>query len=483
MRIQGLFHTVLAVCLARTSFAVQTTDLTFEVEDFHPNDIISRDVAIIGGGSAGTYSAISLKDKGKSSIIIEKKSRIGGHCETYIDPATGTPIDIGVITFSNTSVVRNYFGRFKIPLTKIGSFGGATNNYDFRTGMEVNVSSPEATQVGAAFAGYAEQVAKYPDLGNGMFLPNPVPEDLYMPFGDFIVKYSIQDVLQTLYIYNPGLGDILTVPTVEMMRMFNPTVLGSLANGFLTTQHHNNSELYTEAQIELLSDSSLLLNSEVLHVQRSDSDHGVKLVVNTPKGRKLVCAKKLIMAIPPHIDFLTPLDLTKQEKEIFSKLVGAGYYASILKNTGLPDSVSFVANHVQNTPYNLPPLPGTYNIVGTGVPGLHTVYCGTPLGSKSAPLSDDDVKADIIASIQKIQKENPGKFNRTTPEFVVYSSHAPFYLQARPEDTKNGFYKKMYALQGVKNTFWTGGTWKAQDSSEIWRFTEETVLPQLLKGL
>jgi heterodisulfide reductase subunit A-like polyferredoxin len=44
-------------------------------------DTIVRDVAIIGGGSAGTHAAVSLKDKGKSVILIEAKGRLGGHTE------------------------------------------------------------------------------------------------------------------------------------------------------------------------------------------------------------------------------------------------------------------------------------------------------------------------------------------------------------------------------------------------------------------
>jgi hypothetical protein len=69
---------------------------SYETSSFHPKDIIDRDVAIIGGGSSGTHAAISLKDKGKSIIVIEKQGRLGGHTETYDDPTTGTPIDYAV---------------------------------------------------------------------------------------------------------------------------------------------------------------------------------------------------------------------------------------------------------------------------------------------------------------------------------------------------------------------------------------------------
>jgi hypothetical protein len=93
------------------------------------------------------------------------------------------------------------------------------------------------------------------------------------------------------------------------------------------------------------------------------------------------------------------------------------------------------------------------------------------------------VKADIISTVKRLQAKNTGMFNQTEPEFVVYSSHAPFYLRAKPGDISEGVYVDMYALQGLRSTWWTGAAWRAQDSSMLWRFNEEVVLPELLKGL
>jgi hypothetical protein len=386
----------------------------------------------------------------------------------------------------NISVVTNYFERMGVPLIIAGSDAGNVTtiegDYDFRTGEAVNVTSYSQADVSAAFAAYAAQLQKYPDLNNGMFLPDPVPEDLVMPFGQFAKKYNLTAAIPTMYNYNPGLGDILTGPTVEQMRVFGLSLVSQLSSGFLTTAHHNNSELYTKAQTELLLDSSLLLNSEVVNSTRSNGSAGIELVVNTPDGQRLIKARKLLIAIPTRVEFLAPFDLSHKEKDIFGKLIDAGYYTSIVKNTGIPDNMS-LGNFVQDSAYNLPKLPGVYNIQTTGVPGLHLAFYGTPLSNLTYPMSDDAVKADIIAGIKKVQEANSDVFQQTEPEFVVYSSHAPFYLQARPEDTKNGFYDDLYSLQGERNTYWTGASFRSQDSSDIWRYTENEVFPYLLAGL
>lgn len=481
MHIQVRSAVLLSACLLPQALSAPNT---FDFANFKKADIISKDVAIIGGGSAGTYSAISLKDKGKSVIVIEKKGRVGGNTETYIDPETGTPIDIGVLVWHNITVVRDYFKRFDIPLTIYGSDAAPPNNayYDFRTGKLLNISLPSATDIGTAFAKYAQFLAQYPKLDNGLFLPNPVSEDLLAPFGEIAKKYDFEAALNTMFELDPAVGDMVTVPTVERIRTCGLSLVQQLSTGFFTTAHHNNSELYSKAQAELLDASSLFLNSEVVSAQRGDGKAGIRLIVNTPQGKKLICAKKLLITIPPKVDLLQPFDLSSQEKGVFSRFIDAGYYTSIVKNTGIPDDLS-IFNYDQNTPYNFPNLPGPYNVQRTGVPGLKIAIYGTPRSEKTFPLSDDAVKADIIKGIKTLQKTNPDKFKQTEPEFVMYSAHTPFYLQASPEDIKNGFYDRLYALQGLRNTYWSGATFRAQDSSDIWRYSEEEVLPQLLKGL
>ena len=62
--------------------AVQPRDAT-SYQNFASADIIERDIAVIGGGSAGTYSAVRLKDMGKSVVVIEKDVVLGGHTDTY----------------------------------------------------------------------------------------------------------------------------------------------------------------------------------------------------------------------------------------------------------------------------------------------------------------------------------------------------------------------------------------------------------------
>ena len=61
-----------------------------------PEDIVTRDYCVIGGGASGTYAAIRLQQMNKSVALVELKDTLGGHTNTYTDPNTQTAIDYGV---------------------------------------------------------------------------------------------------------------------------------------------------------------------------------------------------------------------------------------------------------------------------------------------------------------------------------------------------------------------------------------------------
>ena len=225
---------------------------TFDNAAYEPSSIITRDVCIIGGGSSGTYAAIALRDQGKTVAVIEAQSVLGGHTITYTDPATNTKIDYGVVVFGNTSTVTSYFDRFDIPLTTGTGAVGSPNNYyvDFRTGKNVTDYVP-ADPTGA-FGAYGAQLANYPFLNTpGWHLPDPVPADLLLPFGDFVDKYQLGDAVFIINQFAQGFGDVLTIPTLYILKYFGQGVLQGAQTGFLTTARHNNGELYEKARAEL----------------------------------------------------------------------------------------------------------------------------------------------------------------------------------------------------------------------------------------
>ena len=440
--------------------------------------IIESDIAIIGGGSSGTYSAIRLTELGKTVTLIERNSRLGGHVNTYVDRTTGKTFDYGVISFLNISVVTNYFASFNIPLGPL-NYGSSNTTYDFanfKSGEYVSDTSLPSGNSTAALLAYAALLnEKYPYLSNGYDLPAEIPEDFLITWGEFIQKYQLGDLAYTTYQYLQGVGNILAQPALYILKYLSvPTALNIINPGnFLTTARNDNQELYDKALAKL--GSKALISSNVTSVQRTPN--GVELNVSTPSGPKIIKASKLLIAIQPKLESLSFLDLDVEEKALFGQFNNSYYWDAVLTNTGIPVNKD-ITNININAPYDIPPFPGLYFVDSADIPGLFTTYYTSP-----GPLTDDEVKADITSTIARLVKA--GNFSTGTngeeTEFLGFNSHAPFELTVSTDAIKGGFYKKLLGLQGERNTWWTGATWQAHDSSLIWNWTETNIVPALAK--
>ena len=466
-----MFLCVCCVVAHPASEPVLSSDDDFNI-NWKAEDIITCDVAIIGGGASGTYSAIRLRDMNQSVVLIEHKDRLGGHTETFTDPTTHATFDIGVRVWHDIDLVKNFFARFDVPLTKTFEEtppGVVTDFVDFRTGAVVAGFTP--TDPTAALGAYAAQIAQYPYLEVGFNLPDPIPADLLLPFGDFVAKYSLSAVVNIIFAFNQGIGDLLTTPTIYAIKLFGLSIIQGIQTGFLTTERNDNSELYEKAQAVLSAANVLLLRSSVIATKRDSNDGYAKLLVSTPSGPKLVRAKKIILTIPPTIQNLAHFDLDDTERSLFRQFSTSGYYTALIRNSSIPDNV-VVQNTGADTLYNLPVLPGIYGINPTGIPGLQNVLYGSPTS-----LSSDQVKRDIIKGVRQLNKA--GTLPTTTPEFAVFSSHSPFEFTVPATAIQQGFYNQLNALQGRRHMFYNGAAFDTHDSSLLWQFTE-VLLPHVI---
>lgn len=445
---------------------------------FAKTKIIERDVCVIGGGSSGTYTAVAVKDAGRSVVVLEAKQRLGGHTETYVDPATGVPTDIGVVVFHNLPVVTDYFARLGTPIITLppGAFGGTNVNVDFRTGKIQNFSEPNPADTGAAlqtYFGYLQQLkASYFDLDSSFDLPNPVPPDLTLKFRDFVTKYGLGAMVRTAFQFGQGAGDILNMPAVYALKLFSSQVVASifgLDGGFMACPT-GNSTLYENATSFLGDD--VLFGADVLHVDRDRN--GVTVTVETPSGRYVVKAKKLVVTAPPTLDNLCGFDLDRVEESLLRRYRPNAYYAGILKLSGIPAGLS-VTNSNERTAYNLPQLPGIYGLNPTLVPGLWNVKFGS-----TVPLSDFDVKATIVSQIRRLSDATYFPTPPRVLDIVTFAAHAPFELNVHADDINRGFYGSLNDLQGRNRTYYSGAAFQCHNSSLIWRYTKESVLPLVL---
>lgn len=445
-------------------------------------EILNRDVCIIGGGSAGTYTAVRLKQMGKSVILIEKEDLLGGQVNTYTDPASGKTIDYGVKVFNNISVVTDYFASLDVQLAPFtGYVPDETTIYaDLATASDIPASTiPPAGNLTEGLLRYQAQLNKYPYLENGFDLQYPVPEELLMPWGGFIEKHNLSSISGLVYGLVGGPGNILSQPAIYVMKNFNEVqVHSALTYSSLTTTSLDNQELYNKALAFLGNGSDAFLSSGVTAVTRRAGD--VEVDVDTPFGPKKIEASQLVIAVPPTLSTLEPfLDLSRSERDIFGHFNNSYLFASIVGNSGIGKTAS-LANVDLEAPLGIPPEPSIFLTEPTEVDDYHVVLYGSP-----HYVSDEAVQANIVSTLNRWKRAS----NRSTgtleqsAEIIAFKSHSPYFLTVSVEAIRNGFYEQANMLQGQYNTFHTGAAWETNDSSLIWRFTEEQILPRIMAVL
>lgn len=430
---------------------------------------ISTDVAIVGGGAAGTYAAIQLFDQGVDVVVVERQSDLGGHADTYTDPTTGKVLNAGVQLLHNSTLVRQYGARLGVPLEK-PSFDVNTTTLavDFKKGQETaNPMSDPGTYT--ALAQYLEILTTtYPYLAKGFHLPDPVPKDLLLSFGDFATKHGIEKAVFLLNQYTQG-WDISKVPALYALMLASSELVGEILAGgdFLTTEDIN--DLYRSAAAIL--GSRVLFNSNIQSVQRYEA--GVIVKVRQKNGAvKTIKANKLLMTGAPLLDNLKGWDLTREERDLFSKFDTFGYFAGVVSNADFPEATSFT-NVESNTTFHTPELPALFNVGNTPFPNkARTVYYATH------PDMDSDMAAQkCLADIDGLVRTLG--YGTAKTKLLAWYPHGPFSLEVSADEIRRGFYKRLYALQGVKRTWWGGATFSAQDSAQIWQNTRDTVIGPL----
>lgn len=451
---------------------------------YDPADVIYRDVAVIGGGAAGTYSAVRLADHNLTVAVVEPKAKLGGHAETYVDPATGVPVNIGVQIFEPFPLTVDFFSRFGVPLVPFSAGGAPPSLFvNFDTGEAVDFQPPSPEEVGAGFAAYGGQLGRHPDIVSGYEdLRYPVDEDLLLPFGEFATKYQIDGAVRSLFDFEQGYSPLLELPAIYVLKQFGPGLLQAFSSGtLLTTERRNTQELYERVTEFLGVGDRVFLNTSVLCMSRGgDAAQPPRILVDGPEGKKLIVARKVLITAPLINVYQArgAFDVNEEEAALFGQLFGNGYYTGIIRNPGLPDDFTAVGADLAR-PYGMPELPGVYTIRAVpGLPGLFNVYYGIP-----TPTDPEAVRRDIEDVVGRVLAARGVEAGEKETEWVIFSDHSPYNSMVSPEAIRGGFYKELLGLQGRRDTFYTGATWDTQDSGTIWNYTEERVLPRILESL
>ncbi|KAF2799326.1 FAD/NAD(P)-binding domain-containing protein [Melanomma pulvis-pyrius CBS 109.77] len=472
------------------SFAIGATLAKIDERNFPVDHIITKDVAIIGGGASGTYAAVRLREDFDTSIIlIEKKPRLGGHVDTYVLPNNQTTIEYGVQSYIRYKGATDFFTRLGVDILPSNQRRLTSVNVDIETGKALTGYTPPTpnatTEALQRWLTLLEKYEAFMEPGYWNFpAPNSIPSDLLVPFGEFAKTHSLEDAApRIMVVSNVGLGGLKDVLTLYVMQAFGaPITRGMLAPApdGLFVPDGSNSLLYQHAYTLLKKD--VLLSSYVSEAERTNTE--VRLVVQAPDGEYLIKAKRLLFTPPPSLKpSLQSFAVDKKEKEVFREWVPTWSFVGIMNIPCIPEnySIAYISSAaVPSDHLAIRDYPYTLRLDSTGPSGLglFRVLFGT-----NFTITTEEAKQIISEDVQKLVAV--GTVNYTgdcTLDFRAFADHNSVLWPLTSEQLRQGFVQKLNALQGHRSTWYTGSSWCGHYSSNVWAFTD-TVLPKLLKGL
>ncbi|KAI6355515.1 hypothetical protein MCOR25_008161 [Pyricularia grisea] len=446
-------------------------------------NVLTRDVTIIGGGMTGSYAATWLYDKGYSFAVVEKQSNLGGHTQTYIDPASGVTIEYGNVFFQDTPRMRDYLQRYNISFSHVPSINDPNHGikyYDFKSGQEVNFEPPPGQAVQDSLDRWAQIVGtNFSYLERGYYLPDQVPDDLMISFIDFVNLHSLGDMLNIAFQIGQGYGDFLRVPTLYAAKVLSPALVRqSKQKSMLLTP--NNGLLYRRSEAEFVKSNSLLLSSTMSRFNRSvDEDGYMSVWVETTGGGNATAkrvtkirTRKLLLTIPPPSALGASFAPSAEEKSLFSRFSCNYYWAGVVRGAKLPSLE--MQNCDSSNQGSVPTMPGIYVFESTASPDLHTFWYGAQAGVRNETVAG--IRREVLETIQRLRRTKGDlSMDESGVQFVAVGDYSPFACMVDSTAIKEGFYKQLYKLQGVGNIWWTGAAWHTHDASLLLEFTSDVL--------
>ncbi|KAE8168666.1 hypothetical protein BDV40DRAFT_2570 [Aspergillus tamarii] len=433
--------------------------------EFQAEDIITRDVAILGGGSTGTYAAVQLRERGHSVALVEQKARLGGHAETLYLPS-GKYVNYGIEGFFNNGLTKDYFAQLDVDYELLLPGSIITEHVNFNTGKRVLPGAGIlGTVTGAAL--YRASIEQFDYLATGAYyLPDEVPEVLLRPFREFVESHAIQGALEVIFTFAENVGNLLETPLLYVIQNFGiPQIDALLQGGYIRPK--NGTDVLFDKAANHIDEQNIFYETTVSQATRNST--GVELVVESADGsRKLIRAKKLLVTFPPTLSSLRGFDLRTDESALFSKWTHKNYYAAAITNTGIPAGINVLNTNPDNQPGSLPLPPFIWALEDSGVPGYFMVKIVA-----EANFTAEDAKQLIKSDLQRMGEA--GTFDTQEPEIAAFASHSPETLMVSVDDVRDGFYKKLYALQGQQSTYYTGYTFCTDYSTPLWNYTSSVL--------
>jgi hypothetical protein len=393
-----------------------------------------------------------------------------------------------VQTFNDYGPAKAFFESMGVPTGEMARTALTSQYADFTTGMAVNFTLPAAADKTAALKKFLAVTEPYEQFflpGYWNFpAPDKIPEDLLLPFEDFVKKYSLEAVVsQVFQVTGMGVGDMAKALTLYVLEAFGqPMIRGFLgqAASFVPSSKRNIA-LYEAIQTRLGKD--VLYSTTVQQSLRTIIGHTLWVKDSTTGKNTIIIARKLLLAIEPTQANMEPFNLDPVEQFVLTKFKASRVHVGIVAHPSLPRGGSVINVPAAASPTNWLALPKpNFNVrfdwMGSDSDLFRVMLVGDENFDQAAAqqaVRDSFAKLVEAGTLPATATVDPGE----ELEIRVWADHGAMHLHVDAGELREGFIQKLYALQGRRETWWTGGAFSVQFQSILWAF-DDLLIPKML---
>ncbi len=428
----------------------------------------NRKIAVIGAGASGLTAAYYLKKSGYRDVtVFERESYVGGKVLSY--EYEGKTYELGAIIFGNSKNYKTCYELLEahdIPLENFTTpdivfLDESRCSFEHYYKEHYSLTRSLRALLSMLFLGV--KFRKY--LKNGFVDATP---DLYINFEAFVYKHKIEPLADTLcpFLVGCGYGCYEEISSIYLFRFlwwffrsclhFKNVVkiLGRRGISEITTCQNGCQELWIKMAEKLHVETNVHI--EAIRRNGKDCTDGkdpkIEIVVN---GQARTYDRLIISS--PLDETIQYMDVSEEEKELFSKIEYSDYYVTLFKGEGFTKTL-FVRDHIY-------PKEKGKTVAICRRHKDSNVY----MGYQIAP--PDTSPEELIEMLRKDVINLGGRFVE-----VITQKHWRYFPRVGTEDLSAGFYKRLDELQGQWGTYYIGAVLNFETLENTTDFAKKLVL-------
>lgn len=415
-------------------------------------------ICIIGGGPAGLAAAYYLEKNGYHNYTIyEAANRVGGKC--YSPRFKGKSIEMGAIMG-----VPDYDTIDELCRAAGVVRGGAESlaHTDFRrpdgklykpfTGLNMWKGARLLLQLNKLEKILKEKYPGYDANGHyGTFYP-----DLALPLREFFAKNGVA-ALTDLYAQpftSFGYGYFEVIPAAYVLKYLDIPTIKAFATNNLWTWRDGTQAIYEG--VNKIIEHPATLNSPVTKVERSEEE----IRVTTPSGTETF--DKLIVTTPL-APFAAYADADDDEKREFSKIIHNEYATHAVMVRNLPKQSSFIPDNMTGERYGHPMV---FYVRYMGEPDQPIVTYSLRNYPGKPTLSLEETRETVLKDL---------KSWGFWVDDVLDEKSWYYFPHVSSADYADGWYQRVEAMQGRRNTYYAGEVMSFGDMNETATYSKGIV--------